>query len=122
MSHTLEEFCKSAPCRASLFTCDEKSYRDGGWPGEKAPHPRRTAEHVVPPTQAWRKCLLLLATPKARVPGPGRGLRAGPAFSKPCRGPAGGSALLSQWAPRSGPLPRAGGAAEVVRDVRLLGP
>lgn len=100
---------KSGPGRASLFTGEERSYLDSGLLGENAPHPRRTAHRAVPgarcpQTLAWRKCLLLPATPKARVPGAARrGLRAGPASSAPSRGPAGGSALLANG--RRAPAP-----------------
>lgn len=74
MSHAQEGLGKSAPRRASLFTGEERTYLDSGLPGGKALHPWRTAHRAVPgarrpPTLAWRKCLLLPATPKARVPG-----------------------------------------------------
>lgn len=55
--------------------------------------------------------------------------RAGPASSAPASpGPGRGLGPLSQWAPRSGPLPRSGrsrrraAATEVVRDVRRRAP
>lgn len=77
MSHTQEGFRKSGPHRASLISGEEGSYSDSCLPRGKAPHPWRTEHRAVlgahqPSTLAWRKCFLLLATPKARVPGAAR--------------------------------------------------
>lgn len=87
----------------------ERSYPDRGLPRRKAPHSWRTAHRAVPgdrqpPTQAWRKCLHLLASPKARVPGAAR-LGAGSASSAPSRGWAGGSALLANGRRAPAPSP-----------------
>lgn len=87
----------------------------------KGPTSEEDCAACNPPTQAWRKCLLLLAIPKARVPGAARA-PGGSRLLRALPGPGRGLGPLSQWAPRSGPLPRAGGAAEVVCDVRFLSP